>query len=341
MDRNYYMVRAMSSKDEDFKVFLDNSVVATGWSSVDFTKCVDSKNVREKVKEVYYSGKNKSPVKVSQNLNEVARFKDIKSGDYIIVPYHSYIIIAEAEDEEIYSEKDKKRDLANQRKVSYKYDNNGLLKIPRNNLSERLQRRLRVRGMSVNTLFEFKDEIDLIFSTPSYSYTGAIKKQEEEEIEIFKSKLLENIQSGKTNLQTGGIGLEKLVRELMQCEGYDARVLPKTKFTGKADADIEALKEDSFMSKKIFVQVKHHSGYSGKEGIKQLIDVLQQDKYLDYDGYFVTSASVNEETLNYAKENNIDVIDGKALIELIVNNIEHLSVTTLRSLGISLFPHLL
>lgn len=341
MGRNYYMVRAMASEDEDFKVFLDNSVVAVGWSEVDFTKYSNSDRLREKVNEVYYLGKDKSPIKVSQNLNEVARFKDMKKGDYIIIPYNSDILIAVVEDGEIYSKKDEVRDLANQRKVSYRYYNNELLKISRNELSEGLQRRLRVRGMTVNTLFEFKDEIETIFSRQSYSYTHEIKMREEQELNELKEALLQNIQNGNTNLQTGGIGLEKLVCELMQCEGYDAKVLAKTKFSGKADADIQAIKEDYFMSKKIFVQVKHHSGFSGKEGIQQIIDVLQQEQYMDYDGFFITSASVDDETRQFAKDNNIEVMDGKALVELITNNMEKLPVTTLRSLGISLRPHLI
>ena len=33
-----YMVRAMGSTENDFDIFLSNSVVATGWSKIDFTK---------------------------------------------------------------------------------------------------------------------------------------------------------------------------------------------------------------------------------------------------------------------------------------------------------------
>lgn len=341
MERNYYMVRAMASEDEDFKVFLDNSVVAVGWSNVDFTKCSDSEVVREEVNKSYYNDGKKSPIKVAQNLNEVARFKNIQSGDYIIIPYKSDIIIAVAETDEVYSEVDSKRDLANQRKVAYRYYNNELLKIPRDELSEGLQRRLRVRGMSVNTLFEFKDEIETVFSRQSYSYTNEMRLKEEKELNEFKAGLLKNIQSGKTNLKTGGIGLEELVCELMNCEGYNAKILAKSTFNGKADADIQAIKEDTFMSKKIFVQVKHHTGFSGKEGIKQVIDVLQQEQYADYDGYFVTSASIDDETRKYAQDNNIEVMDGHALIDLIMANINKLQTTTLRCLGISMLPHLI
>lgn len=31
METNYYMVRAMTSSEQDFKAFFDNNVVAVGW----------------------------------------------------------------------------------------------------------------------------------------------------------------------------------------------------------------------------------------------------------------------------------------------------------------------
>lgn len=127
----------------------------------------------------------------------------------------------------------------------------------------------------------------------------------------------------------------------MKCEGYEAEVLAKNKFTGKADADIRAIKEDSFMSKKIFVQVKHHSGYSGRQGIQQVIDVLAQKEYEGYEGYFITSAMVADDVRAFAEENDIEVMDGNALVELIVNNLDKLSETTKRLLGICIVPRML
>lgn len=339
-ERNYYMVRAMLSSEEDFKTFFDNSVVAVGWSRIDFTKYHDVIQLREVVRDEYYS-KDVAQQVVSKKLNEVERFKSIKKGDYIIVPYNSYIAIAEAGNTEIYSETVKYMDLSNQIEVYYRYENGELLTIPRNDLSEGLQRRLRVRGNTVSNLFEFKEEIERIFSCKSYSYSSEMQKLEQDELKKLKKGLLESIQNGKTNLQTGGIGLENLICELMECEGYSAQVLAKTKFSGKADADIRAIKEDAFMSKKIFVQVKHHSGYSGDEGIRQIIDVLEQDEYKDYDGYFITSALVEDNVRDYAAKHNIEVMDGEALVELIVNNLNNLSETTKRTLGICGVPRML
>lgn len=340
-DRNYYMVRAMLSREDDFNIFFNNNVVAVGWSDVDFSILPNSQEVKNAVHKSYYEKSDKAQQVISKNLNEVERFKDMKKGDYILVPFNSYIALAEADEKEIYSPEDCKQDLANQRSVNYRYENGNLLIIPRNELSEGLQRRLRVRGNTVANLFEFKDEIEMIFSRQSYSYSQEMQDMEQKEVKKLKAGLLENIQKGKTNLQTGGIGLENLVCELMKCEGYEAEVLAKNKFTGKADADIRAIKEDSFMSKKIFVQVKHHSGYSGRQGIQQVMDVLAQKEYEGYEGYFITSAMLTDNVRLFAEENDIEVMDGNALVELIVTNLDKLSETTKRLLGICIVPRML
>ena len=92
---------------------------------------------------------------------------------------------------EIYFEKGTNPDidLANQRAVTYRYKDNEPLIIPRNDLSEGLQRRLRVRGNTVSNLYEFKDEIEEIFNRPSYSYSKKIQEIEQIELEKLKSEL--------------------------------------------------------------------------------------------------------------------------------------------------------
>lgn len=335
--RNYYMVRAQKSKEEDFNEFFNNSIIAVGWSRIDFSKENDIIKLRNSVYEKYYKN-HRSTQSISRKLNEVERFKNIKKGDYIIIPFYTFIAIAVAENLEKYESNAIDLDLANQRVVTYKYVDGNPMRIARTDLSEGLQRRLRVRGNIVSNLNDFKDEIDKIFQISAYSFTQEIKLFEENERENLKEQLFSNIQNGKTNLQTGGIGLENLVSEIMQCEGYKSRVLPKNEFSGSADADIEAIKEDSFMSKKIFVQVKHHSGYSGKEGIEQIVKVLQCDEYKDYDGYFITSAAIDDDVRSLASEQGIEVMDGMDLVELIITNLNHLSNTTKYLLGICTIP---
>lgn len=158
MDKQYLMVRAMTSQEIHFKEFFGNSVVAVGWSDVDFSLYKTSEELKDAVRKEYYTKKNGPHV--SKNLNECVRFKSIKEGDYVVVPYYSGIALAVAENGELYSKEGYKIDLANQHKVSYLHKDGAILSVPRNNLSEGLQRRLRVPGTSVSDLSEFSAEIE-------------------------------------------------------------------------------------------------------------------------------------------------------------------------------------
>lgn len=336
MDGHYLMVRAMTSQEIHFKEFFDNDVVAVGWSDIDFTKYPDEHDLKEVIRERYYSGKYSAHV--SMNLNECIRFKNITAGDYIIIPYYSGIALAVAESEEMYSAKAVDIDLANQHRVAYKYKNDEILSVPRSNLSEGLQRRLRVPGRSVTDLSDFADEIDKLFANPeTYFYSNEVKEQEDKLEREFKQKLLHNIQAGKTNLQTGGIGMEQLVKELFECEGYEAKILAKNASPGYSDADIKAWRYDSFMTIVIYVQVKHHSGYSGQKGIDQIVGAVAS-KEPGSEGYFITSALVSEDVKKYAEDNNIRVIDGNELVDIIFDNRNKLSKDTMKRLGIVMVP---
>lgn len=337
-ERNYYMVRAFNSSEEYFVI---NNVVCAGWSEVNFSSFHNSKELREEVKKEYYSTNTNASV-VSRKLNTVERFKNIKEGDYIIVPYGAYIILAIAKKEEKYVEEVKdSKDIANQRKVDYKIKNTEkeLVKIPRKNLKEGLQKRLKMPGGIVLDLSEFKDEIEDIFKfAEEYSYTNKIIEEEEKKEKEFKEKLLENLKSGKTGIKTGGVGFEELVREIMKCEGYEAEIFSKNEFERGIDADISAEKQDSFFKKKYLIQVKHHKGKSDKTGINQLKEVLKLVEYTEYEGIFITTATVDEEVREYGDENNIKVIDGEEFMKILYSNIFKLSPETKRKLKISSVP---
>lgn len=342
---NYYMVRAMFSYDAHFEEFFKKEVVAVGWSAVNFSS-LKTNELRNVIWENYYKDSSKCSQSISLALNQALMFKNIKEGDRIVIPYRSGIVLALAKGEEFYSQEACALDLANQRRVSYKQnDDDEPLVIQRNDLSEGLQRRLRVRGRSVLNLNEFDSEIEKMFSDTlgkDFSYDAEICQKEKNEIELFKRNLLTRIQNGNTHLQTGGIGLEQLVCELLKCEGYDATILPKRSFPNSADADIRAVKADSFGSQKLLVQVKHHHGYTGNWGLYQLnaIKEMDDEQYEDYNYILLTSASVGDDVMKKSSEMGIDVYDGKNLVEIIYSNIEKLSPETKRKLGISLVPHL-
>ena len=69
--------------------------------------------------------------------------------------------------------------------------------------------------------------------------------------------------------------------------------------------------------------------------------MFSQKEYEGYEGYFITSAMVSDDVRAFAEENGIEVMDGNALVELIVNNLDKLSETTKRLLGICIVPRML
>jgi Restriction endonuclease. len=334
MERGYYMVRAMFSRKEDLEVFFKNNVVAIGWSEVNLAALNDT-SIREKVKQSYYSGGSVAPQVVGKNLNEVIRFKNIEAGDYVIVPYWDTIALAEAKAEEYYSESDCSRDMANQRKVEYQCDDLNVVKrIPRKHLSERLQRRLRVPGMTVIDLADFAEEIENLYREKVFSDIDDTSY-----IEKFKTQILKNIQTGNTNLKAGGDGLEELVVELCQCEGYEAKKLTKKAFKGSGDADVEIIRSDRFNEMKALIQVKHHGGETDITGINQLEEIMKDEGYSEYSFILVTSGtSLELEAMEKAKKLGIEVITGDGLAEWIFDCHEKLKPETKKMLRILSIP---
>lgn len=342
MNRKYFMIRAMDSREDDFREFFGNNVVAVGWSQVDLSN--PSKSVEEIIREadeVYYADTDIAPQVRGKKLNEIRRFLSIKDGDFLIIPYYGSIRLAVAKSR--FTHKDEPStislDLANQLEVQYVASSSSELRtIPRAALSEGLQRRLRVRGSTVSDLSEFGKEIEQIFSEENYSWTTALQAEIEKRNNETKKKLLANIQQGKTNLKTGGIGLENLVKELLILEGYDAQVLSKKTFDGFGDADVLATKSDRFQETRILIQVKHHAGYSDDWGIQQLREIKSGEAYREHTLGFITTANVGEEVRALGDKEGIIVMDGEEFVDWLFEKIDALDEKILLKLGVNHLP---
>lgn len=342
MAKNYYMVRAMNSESKDFKVFFENKVVAVGWSEVDFTQYANNPTkLRNAVNQMYYADKDFHPPLVGKKLNEVQRFQKIKAGDYIIIPYYNSIRLAIAKSQFRYKNSAYDMDLANQLETEYLMTDNDFKTVPRNSLSEGLQRRLRVRGSTVSDLYEFEYEIEKIFKKENYSWTSDYEEKENLLTEKVKQDLFKNIQNGTTNLITGGIGLEYLVKELFECEGYIANVLAKNHFDEYGDADVYAVKSDKFQETKVLIQVKHHSGYTDNWGIEQLKKIQTNSIYADYKFVLITSALIGDNIKQNATFSDVNTMDGVEFIDWIFEHLEDLSIETKTRLGLSLVPQII
>lgn len=318
---------------------IDQGIVAVGWSDFRFSEIGDAEETIRQINEDYGVGRAG---------NQIRRFFQISEGDVVVAPVPYAVAIGRASGPLFFDASFFSKDRANQRRVNFPRDVDGrVIQIPRSSFSEAFQRRLRVQGMTVNDLSEFGDEIQSALSSiergNDHSWQNPLHSEIEKKREQFKKDLLANIQSGKTNLQTGGAGLENLVCELLTIDGYKARVLSKHQFGSFADADVQASRTDRCTSVNLLVQVKHHQGYSDAHGIHQLNEIAQahHGEYDDHERVFVTSASVSAEVLAEAVKAGVTVVDGAELADWISENIEKLSRNTKLSLGVYEVPAVL
>lgn len=318
---------------------VEKSLVGVGWSELDFASMKDAEEAVKAVDGCYGIGRN---------ANQIRRYFAIQEGDLIVATLPYSVAIGRATGGQIHDPAYYEADKVNQRRVVFPFSKDGsVAKIPRDSFSEAFQRRLRVRGMTVNDLGEFRQEItdayEKVSAGKDYSWSLQMAEKAEEASKAFKDKLLQNIKSGRTNLQTGGVGLEHLVKELLQCEGYKAGVLSKRAFPGFADADVKASRSDPCKAVNLLVQVKHHQGFTHEYGLAQLEEIRNHKlpEYDDYDLVFCTSAATSDEFRERAALSDVTVIDGSALVDWIALQIDHLSPETKNSLGICEVPTVL
>lgn len=313
--------------------------MGVGWSDHDFSAAKDAEAAIQAIHADYGIGRC---------ANQIRRYFAIQEGDLIVATLPYSVAIGRASGGQFFDSNYYDADTANQRRVKFPLDaQNKVVKIPRASFTEAFQRRLRVRGITVNDLGEFQQEIvkayENVSSGKDYSWSLLMAEKADKAAEEFKISLLRNIQSGRTNLLTGGVGLEHLVKELLQIDGYRAEVLSKHAFPGFADADIKASRTDPCATMNLLVQVKHHQGFTNEHGLFQLEEIQKHDlpEYSDHEMVFCTSASVSEEFRKRAELSRITVIDGAGLVEWIAQHIEHLSSETKNCLGVCEVPTIL
>lgn len=344
-DYNYYMVRSIENSSNHLNNFTNNNIVAVGWSNINFSQ-FDKPN--QVISQLGYLNEI-SPQTAGRHKGQIRRFFEIKKNDRIIVPYWDSVCLAIATGQKKYNQKNGSIDQANEADVNYLRDaDHKLIIIPRDSLSEGLQRRIRVRGMTISDLNEFQEEIELFFNKAqsekiAFSWKIKIEEKQKTEIDNFKLRLLANIRNGNTNLKTGSIGLEKLIKELLTIEGYTAYIPSKRAFPSYADADVIAVKADKFQESKILFQIKHHQGLSDSWGIKQLLEIKKQlpEEYKDHKLVFITTADVSAEVDKFADDNDVYVIDGNELVNWIAELIKSIRSETKGKLGIIETPQVI
>ena len=261
----------------------------------------------------------------------------MKKGDIALIPIGSNIAFVTISNEESFSKEDS---YANQRKVEVRTDG-GIKIVSRKEFTTSLQNKFRMLGSIVLDINQFKDEIDYVMNKSGIDLENSIAEEEKNEKSTLRKKLREKIENDETHLEAGGLGLENLLVELFKIEGYEAKRCDKKSFPDDADADIDAKKGDAFSETKFLIQAKHHKGVSGEKGIRQLIGALKRTGYEDYQGIFMTTAEkIDSDTEKLANENNIQTFTLDDIVNLIIENIDTLSLKTKHILGMSMHSYI-
>ncbi len=316
---------------------IKNNQIGYGWGNVDFSKFDNSTDL---MKQGF------KDVDVGRQTNQIKRYFNLKEGDYVIVPFSGTIAIAEVIGERSHYPITKGIQYGENRiSVRYLKHNDGYF-IPRINLSTALQNRLKIR-MTVCDLSEFSDElykhIESIKNDKLYTWNTEQELKLQQNTEKFKADLLSRLRSNKDiNLQSGGIGLEHLIKEILEAKGYKAHIPAKNEKSGIQDVDVVATRFTEFSGKKegIFIQVKHHDGTTDNHGIKQVAEYeVNEEDYSQIDKVLITTGDFKDN--NFADLRNVTVLAGADFVNWIFDNLEYLSKESLLSLGISSLPTLL
>lgn len=329
---NIYLVRSP-------RVLIKENLAGYGWSKVDFSEATTTTELLGFFKD--------KDIKIGRQGNQIKRFFAISKGDIIVVPLYRAIAIGYATGIKSYA----KGVSYGENRVGVNYLKNpdgSLALIPRSELPEALSTRLRIR-MSVVSLNEFEEDVlrilEQVKTDGGINFDLHTEALEEEARLNLQQNLLANLQNGKTFLKSGGDGLERLVAELFNTEGYATKIFSKNAHKGLADADIEAISVDRFSSNRLLVQVKHHSGMTNYHAFQQLKD-LDLDSDDPTQCWVITSGEVSSEVLEKSKSDNcndrhINVMNGKDLANWIIEQAHLLSPATRNRLGLSTLPTLL
>ncbi|MDC7300991.1 restriction endonuclease [Agathobacter ruminis] len=339
---NYYIVRTRINVE----AYVNKGVSAVGWSDVVFTEYENVEELCDAVRNKCYN--NESSTVIGRKMGEIRRFRNIKKGDIILVPCYKGFYIGEATGRFIYDVESIENDLSNQVELDYVKRENSPVMFSRDGKLTALSSKLGVRGFTVLCIKEDEiiNEINILLeSGVDSSYQDRAIRFESEKANEFREMLISALSNyEKSSLKAGGRGFEELIAAMMKKDGYESRILSKRiGGNSESDADVLAIKKSTLgdeFTMAYYIQAKHYSG-SSNNGIKQIIAFKKEQEkmeseqgYISVDGIslgseqikyvLISSGEFTEYVKNQANENNIILIDGYRLAEILFDIIDEL-----------------
>ncbi len=343
MEKNIILVRSAHQ-------LIGMNLIGYGWENIDFSSYDSGKDLIKR-------GFKEKGINFGRKRKQIEKFRNIKSGDIIVVPMNKAIAIGIATNNRSYiaSENLDIPYSSNRIEVDFFGKDSKVINILRSELDMNLEQRLKIRT-TIADLNDFKEEIlkivERIQKGEDYEWSTIFAEKEEKAKNDFIKSMLRRMRTGKgLGIRAGGTGLETLIEEIFKAKDYETFIPSKNSKNRKnkliADVDIVAYKNGEFSTKGelILIQAKHHKGTTSNHGIMQL-EAIQEYSFGKYGEFSEDDYTIKKILITTAKkdsdENNsiVYIINGQNFSEWLYNNIYLLSKDTRERLGISEVPTL-
>jgi predicted Mrr-cat superfamily restriction endonuclease len=333
MSDNAYILRISPGGVDKVPEALQSNEIIIGWA---YAKgLLDNSLSWEKFREIIfqeYHSEDENYRRAGSATGNMWRFiREMKTDDYILVPYHnSQFYIAKVDcDKAYYKDEKVEEDTAYRRSVTWL---NNKKPYTRRKAYSKMQSKMK----SQSTCVEAKDILPEIHSFIERQEKGVESDFNSDLLEILRSDILNQIRTGVMNERD----FERLINNLLMSSGasnVEIREYRPHDYGADVIADMNFGK---FFSYKLAVQCKYYEPDPpvGKEAVDQLIQGMISEG-AEF-GWLVTSGSIDqslyEYVLNKLAENvsndahsllKIELIDGDQLASMILEN----GVTDLKS----------
>lgn len=306
-------VWGIHSKDDD--LFLNNNVIAIGWSEVGDLSSInpDRESFREKMYEFFPELSKQS---IATQTGQLYRYvHEIQVGDYVVFPskIDRMINIGRIESDYYYDAEALKNTprYPNRRKVKW------LKHFPRTMFT---QGALYEVGSAL-TIFMIKNYADEFISSleKGFKKNNLLEIDEDESVAATAEEIIQSTKDfilKELSRQLKGYDFEEFVADLLRAMGYKATVSPKG---GDSGIDVIAFKDE--LPPRIVVQVKSKDGDISESTLQALKGAMATGDY----GLFITLSDYTKNAHKFLNDTPmIRGINGSELVELILKYYEKL-----------------
>ena len=164
----------------------------------------------------------------------------------------------------------------------------------------------------INTLTEYASSVEDLFE--SYYLVQYRLEMDEEEFNTDQSFQSESNQNVSIDTMTG-IEFEFLCQRLVEKMGFETET---TKASGDGGIDIIAYNHQPMLSGKYIIQCKRYAGSVGEPIIRDLYGVATAERANK--GILMTTGHFTKSAIEFAKDKQIELIDGEELNRLLASN---------------------